>query len=61
MVDLSRETLNMKELTEYLKVDRATINRWVKSNSNFPKPSKAGRKNLWKRSEIEAYLESTRK
>jgi excisionase family DNA binding protein len=61
MIDLSKETLNMKELTEYLKIDRMTVTRWVRSNPKFPKPSKAGRKNLWKKSEIDEYLESTRK
>ena len=50
----------MKELTEYLKVDRMTVTRWVKSNQNFPKPSKAGRKNLWKRFEIDEFLEKTK-
>jgi len=61
MIDFSKETLNMKELTEYLKVDRMTITRWVKTSLNFPKPSKIGRKNLWRKSEIDEYLEQTKK
>lgn len=53
--------LNMKEMTKFLKVDRRTITRWIKDNPGFPKPMKIGRKLLWKRSEIEEYIESTRK
>ncbi len=62
-IDLKRSAmietlLTMKELSELLKVDRMTITRWVRVKPDFPKPIKIERKNLWKRSEIEAYIES---
>jgi predicted DNA-binding transcriptional regulator AlpA len=59
--NLSEENFNMKELVEFLKVDRRTITRWIKEEPNFPKPFKIGRKLLWKRSEIEEYIEKCRK
>jgi predicted DNA-binding transcriptional regulator AlpA len=52
--------LQMKDLMEVFGVSRATIYEWVKKEG-FPKSYKIGGKNFWKRSEIEAYLESTRK
>jgi predicted DNA-binding transcriptional regulator AlpA len=55
------EHLKVQDLTEIFKVTRFTISTWMKEKPNFPKPFRAGRKLLWKRSEIEAYLESTRK
>jgi predicted DNA-binding transcriptional regulator AlpA len=41
--------LNNTKLYELLRYDR------------FPKPLKVGNKSFWKRAEIEAYIESTRK
>ena len=52
--------LQMEELIKTFKVARTTIYEWMKKD-NFPKPCKIGHKNFWKKSEIEAYLESTRK
>jgi predicted DNA-binding transcriptional regulator AlpA len=58
MGNLSDLTFNTKELSEFIKVDKRTILRWIKDNPEFPSPSKVGHKLLWKRSDIEAYLES---
>jgi predicted DNA-binding transcriptional regulator AlpA len=61
MGSLSNENFTMKELVEFLKVDRRTITRWIKNKPDFPKPFKIDRKLLWKRAEVEAYMENTRK
>ncbi len=61
MIDFIENTLEMDDIVKYLKVDRLTITRWVKTKSDFPRPFKIGRKNLWKKSEIDAYLETKRK
>lgn len=54
------EMLQMEDLIKTFKVARTTIYEWMK-NEKFPKPCKIGHKNFWKRSEIESYIESTRK
>ncbi|MDR2724179.1 MAG: helix-turn-helix domain-containing protein [Holosporaceae bacterium] len=54
------DILSQIDLTNIFKVTRGTIYLWVKTKSDFPKPFKAGRRLLWKRSEIESYLESSR-
>jgi predicted DNA-binding transcriptional regulator AlpA len=55
------EFLTVKDLVDMLKVSRFTISVWKKEKKEFPKPFNVGRKLLWKKSEIEAYMESTRK
>lgn len=71
MVDRHRESVleNTKYLTseEVMKrffIANSTLRFWIKNNSEFPKPIKIGRRNLWIKSEIEkyeSYIESTRK
>ncbi|MDR0580922.1 MAG: helix-turn-helix domain-containing protein [Holosporaceae bacterium] len=59
---IKNEYLKYKELMVLFGVTRSTIWMWVNNEAmDFPQPFKVGRKLLWKRSEIEAYLESTRK
>ena len=55
------ETVTVKDLMKLSNVTRRTIYKWIEEEPNFPKPFKIGLKLFWKRSEIEAYLYSTRK
>jgi excisionase family DNA binding protein len=48
------------EIAERLFVTKRTLHEWVK-NGKIPPPFKIGRKNLWKKSVIEEYIESKRK
>jgi predicted DNA-binding transcriptional regulator AlpA len=61
MMNANEENFDMKDLAKFIKVNRCTINRWKKNNPDFPRPFRVGRKLLWKKSEIEEYMESTRK
>jgi predicted DNA-binding transcriptional regulator AlpA len=54
------EMISMNDITELFGVTRQSVHRWIK-HPDFPKPFKIVGKLLWKRSEIEAYIESTRK
>jgi predicted DNA-binding transcriptional regulator AlpA len=54
------EMLSSKDIQKSLGVTRECLQRWIK-NTDFPKPYKVVGKNLWKKSEIEAYIDSTRK
>jgi excisionase family DNA binding protein len=55
------EMLSQKDLAKICKVSRGTVYLWVKEKTDFPQPFKVGRKLLWKKAEIEEYMESTRK
>jgi predicted DNA-binding transcriptional regulator AlpA len=52
--------LDIKELIEYLHISRAGFYNLLKKKG-FPKPLLVIEKKLWRQSEIDAYLESTRK
>jgi predicted DNA-binding transcriptional regulator AlpA len=54
------EMLSMKDIMGLFGVTRQAVHRWIK-RPDFPKPSKIVGKLLWKKSEIEAYIESTKK
>ena len=54
------ELLTPEDLLKLFKVSRKTIDNWV-ADGVLPKPIKMGRRIFWKRSEIDAYLESSRK
>jgi predicted DNA-binding transcriptional regulator AlpA len=56
-----KKLLNAKDVTEFLMISRTTLQTWRKEKKDFPQPFQAGRRLLWKRSEIESYIESTRK
>ena len=51
--------IQMNELLKLFKVSRGTVYEWMRGD--FPKPIKIGHKNFWKRSEIEEYIERTKK
>jgi predicted DNA-binding transcriptional regulator AlpA len=54
------EMLSSKDIQKFCGVTRECIQRWIK-NTDFPKPYKVVGKNLWKKSEIEEYVESKRR
>ena len=56
MVD--KDLINADEMIEKFSITKRTLHRWSKTTLNFPKPFKVGRRLLWKRSEVEAYIES---
>jgi len=56
----NEEMVEMKDVVKLFGVSRRTIYKWIE-NTNFPRPSKIGHKNFWKKSEIEAYIELARK
>jgi excisionase family DNA binding protein len=56
---MNRELLTIKELCEYMRISKVTLFR-LRKEENFPKPVLSYKKQLWKRSEIDEYLEKTR-
>lgn len=54
------DMLSMKDIIELFGVTRQAVHRWIK-RPEFPKPSKIVGKLLWRRNEIESYIESTKK
>lgn len=59
-MEFEDKMVEMKDIVEFFGVARRTIYEWIK-HANFPKPAKIGHKNFWKKSEIEAFIESKRK
>jgi predicted DNA-binding transcriptional regulator AlpA len=59
--DMEEYFLTSEEIMKMFAICKWTLNNWIKNKSDFPRPIKAGRRNLWKKSEIEEYLESSRK
>ncbi|MDR0580917.1 MAG: helix-turn-helix domain-containing protein [Holosporaceae bacterium] len=54
------ELVTSKEVCEFLKISKVTL--WsLEKKEIFPRAILIGKKKRWKRSEIEAYLESARK
>jgi predicted DNA-binding transcriptional regulator AlpA len=51
--------LDISELSEYLHISRAGFYN-LKKKKGFPKPVLVLEKKLWKKSEIDEYLDSTR-
>ena len=51
--------LTSVEVCEMLQISKPTLVA-LKKRAGFPKPFRPGNKDLWKESEIEEYLESTR-
>jgi predicted DNA-binding transcriptional regulator AlpA len=49
-----------KDVAKAFGVARQTIHVWLKT-TDFPRPSKIGHKNFWKKSDIEEYIEKNRK
>jgi predicted DNA-binding transcriptional regulator AlpA len=54
------EYMTIKEVSDYMRISKVTFFELKKSNPNFPKPVLSNKKQLWKKSEIDAYLEGTR-
>lgn len=52
------DILRMQDIIDYLKVSKATINRW-RNDGSFPEPIQLGANSIgWKRSTIEKWLEA---
>ncbi len=47
--------IKRKKLESILGISRATINRRIKSDPNFPKPFKIGRDNVFDIADVERY------
>jgi len=60
MKALSEDFISRDDLCKDLNIGKVTLWNWRKDPS-FPKPFKIGKTLLWKKSEIESYIESTRK
>jgi excisionase family DNA binding protein len=54
------EYLTIKEVGSLLRVSRSTMERLCANDKNLPKPYRVGIKKLWKRSDIEEYLQKSR-
>jgi excisionase family DNA binding protein len=52
------EFLTVDDLAKLLNVTKGTIHLWRKDNPSFPKSFSVGRKLLWRKADIDAYVES---
>jgi excisionase family DNA binding protein len=57
---MERELLTISEVCDYLRVSKVTFFR-MRKEEDFPKPVLSHKKQLWKKAEIDDYLEQTRK
>jgi predicted DNA-binding transcriptional regulator AlpA len=57
---MNAELLTIKEVCEYMRISTVTFFRLRKKEENFPRPVLSNKKKLWKKSEIDEYLERTR-
>jgi predicted DNA-binding transcriptional regulator AlpA len=57
---MDRELLTIKEVCDYMRISKVTFFTKLKKCENFPKPVLSYKKQLWKKSEINEYLERTR-
>jgi predicted DNA-binding transcriptional regulator AlpA len=60
-IKVEEEFLTTEDIMKKFHICRDTVQDWIKNKDTFPKPVKFGRRNLWKKSEIEEYTESTLK
>ncbi len=51
---------NSIELMKLLFISKNTLYVWLRNNPDFPRPFKIGRRNLWKQTEVDEYLEKER-
>jgi predicted DNA-binding transcriptional regulator AlpA len=58
---MDKELLSITNLCNYLGVSRPGLFVVRRDDPNFPKPVLFNKKQLWRRSEIDAYLENTRR
>jgi predicted DNA-binding transcriptional regulator AlpA len=52
--------LDAKDIADAFGVARQTIHVWMKS-TDFPKPSKIGHKNYWRKSTIDDYIDKKKR
>lgn len=52
--------LKIKEVSDLIRLKSSTIHCKVKSDKNFPKPFKLGGILLWRKDELENYVETQR-
>ncbi len=58
---MTQKYLRVNEVAKFLSVSRATIYRWIHSNSNFPKPIKLGeRSTVFDFDEVKTFVEDRR-
>lgn len=50
------ETIGISDIMDFFKVTRQTVHVWLKTNPNFPRPIKVGKRVVWKKTEIEKYI-----
>jgi len=53
-----KDLYNSDEIIKKLFITKRTLTEWVKNKESFPKPFKAGRRLLWKKSVIDDYINS---
>ena len=57
-MNFDEEVVYIADIIAKFRVSRKTIYNWIATDLTFPKPYKIGLKLLWKKSDIEAYIES---
>jgi predicted DNA-binding transcriptional regulator AlpA len=57
-MNFDEDVVYISDITSKFRVSRKTIYNWIATDLTFPKPYKIGLKLLWKKSDIEAYIES---
>lgn len=56
-----KDLYNSNVVTEKFFITKRTLTEWIKNKMEFPKPFKIGRKLLWKKSDIDEYIEKKSK
>jgi predicted DNA-binding transcriptional regulator AlpA len=54
---MEEKLLATEDVMRMFHICRDTLHQWIKNREDFPKPFKAGRRNLWKESAIKEFLE----
>jgi len=58
---MNSDFLERNQVLKYLRISAPTLYRWMERRG-FPRPLRPGaRRRIWRRSEIDAWLEGTRK
>ncbi|MCL2311595.1 MAG: helix-turn-helix domain-containing protein [Firmicutes bacterium] len=52
-----KDIYNSDEIIKKFFITKRTLSEWIKNKPSFPKPFKIGRRLLWKKSEIDEYIE----
>jgi len=56
---MEKELLTIAEVCEYLRTSKSSL-FWMRKDQRFPKPVLSHKKQLWKKIELDEYLEKTR-